>query len=104
LHSAIIRGGLALQLLRGKLTNNIIPVRGEGDMSIKTTLTNPPTIALQITGGVLILASMVGFRIGGWLWPMIGSAAGTGLLILGWERSKDKFAAQKRRKELKSMR
>ena len=63
-------------------------------MSIKTTLTNPPTIALiQIIGGLLILASIVGFRSGGMLWPMLGSAAGTGLLILGWERTREKLAA-----------
>ena len=60
-------------------------------MSIKTTLTNPPTIALialQIIGGLLILASIVGFRSGGMLWPMLGSGAGTWLVILGWERTK----------------
>ena len=65
-------------------------------MSIKTTLTNPPTIALialQIMGGLLILASLVGFRSGGMLWPMLGSGTGTGLLILGWERTKEKHAA-----------
>ena len=65
-------------------------------MSIKTTLTNPPTIALialQIIGGILILTSMVGFRSGGMLWPMLGSGTGTGLLILGWERTKEKHAA-----------
>jgi len=65
-------------------------------MSIKTTLTNPPTIALialQIIGGLLILASIVGFRSGGMLWPMLGSGTGTGLLILGWERTKEKHAA-----------
>ena len=65
-------------------------------MSIKTTLTNPPMIALialQIIGGLLILASIVGFRSGGVLWPMLGSAAGTGLLILGWERTREKLAA-----------
>jgi hypothetical protein len=57
-------------------------------MSIKTTLTNPPTIVLQIIGGLLILASIVGFRSGGMLWPMLGSGAGTWLVILGWERTK----------------
>jgi hypothetical protein len=65
-------------------------------MSIKTTLTNPPTIALialQIIGGLLILASIVRFRSGGMLWPMLGSGTGTGLLILGWERTKEKHAA-----------
>jgi hypothetical protein len=65
-------------------------------MSIKTTLTNPPTIALialQIIGGLLILASIVGFRSGGILWPMLGSAAGTELVILGWERTREKLAA-----------
>jgi len=62
-------------------------------MSIKTTLTNPPTIALQIIGGLLILASIVGFRSGGMLWPMLGSGAGTGLVILGWERTREKLAA-----------
>ena len=49
-------------------------------MSIKTTLTNPPTIALialQIIGGLLILASIMGFKSGGMLWPMLGSGAGT---------------------------
>ena len=68
-------------------------------MSIKTTLTNPPTIALQIIGGVLVLASMVSFRKGSMLWPMLGSAAGTWLLILGWQRTKEKLAAQKGRQE-----
>jgi hypothetical protein len=65
-------------------------------MSIKTTLTNPPMIALialQIIGGILILASMMGFRSGGMLWPMLGSGTGTGLLILGWEQTKEKHAA-----------
>ena len=62
-------------------------------MSIKTTLTNHPTIALQIIGGVLILASMVGFRSGGMLWPMLGPAAGTWFLILGWQRTREKLAA-----------
>ena len=55
-------------------------------MSIKTTLTNPPTIALialQIIGGLLILASIVGFRSGGMLWPMLGSGAGTCLVEAG---------------------
>ena len=27
------------------------------------------------------------------LWPMLGSGTGTGLLILGWERTKEKHAA-----------
>ena len=67
-------------------------MRGD-EISIKTTLTNLPTIALQIIGGILILASMVGFRSGGMLWPMLGSVSGTGLLILGWERTKEKLAA-----------
>jgi hypothetical protein len=65
-------------------------------MSIKTILTNPPTIALiafQIIGGLLILASIVGFRSGGMLWPMLGSGAGTWLVILGWERTREKLAA-----------
>jgi hypothetical protein len=65
-------------------------------MSIKTTLTNPPTIALialQIIGGLLILASIVGFRSGGMLWPMLGSGAGTWLVILGWDRTREKLAA-----------
>jgi len=62
-------------------------------MSIKTTLTNPPTIALQIIGGLLILASIVGLRSGGMLWPMLGSGVGTGLVILGWERTREKLAA-----------
>jgi len=65
-------------------------------MSIKTTLTNPPTIALialQIIGGLLILASIVGFRSGGMLWPILGSGAGTWLVILGWERTREKLAA-----------
>ena len=68
-------------------------------MSTKTILTNPPTIALQIIGGVLILASMVSFRSGGMLWPMLGSAAGTWLLILGWQRTKDGLAGQKGHQE-----
>jgi hypothetical protein len=72
----------------------MIPARSEDDMSMKTTLTNPPPIAIQIVGGVLILASIVSFKSGGRLWPMIGSAAGTGLLILGWQRTKEKLAAQ----------
>ena len=58
--------------------------------SIKRTLINHP---LYVIGAVLILASMVGFRIGGMLWPMLGSIAGTGVLLLGWER--EKHAAQK---------
>jgi hypothetical protein len=62
-------------------------------MSIKTTLTNPPTIALQIIGGLLILASIVGFRSGGMLLPMLGAGAGTRLVILGWERTREKLAA-----------
>ena len=65
-------------------------------MSIKTTLTNAPTIALvalQIIGGLLILASIVGFRSGGMLWPILGSGAGTWLVILGWERTREKLAA-----------
>jgi hypothetical protein len=65
-------------------------------MSIKTILTNPPTItliALPIIGGLLILASIVGFRTGGMLWPMLGSGAGTWLVILGWQRTKEKLAA-----------
>ena len=71
-------------------------------MSIKTTLTNPLTIALialQIIGGLLILASIVGFRSGGILWPMLGSAAGTGLVILGWERTREKLAALRHPRE-----
>jgi hypothetical protein len=69
-------------------------------MSIKTTLTNPPTIALialQIIGGLLILASIVGFRSGGMLWPMLGSGAGTWLVILGWDRTREKRADATRR-------
>ena len=66
----------ALRTLDSKLTNNIITTGGELEMSIKTTLANPPTIALHNIGAVLILASMVGFRTGGMLWPMLGSAAG----------------------------
>ena len=62
-------------------------------MSIKTTLTNPPTIAFHIIGGVLILVSIVSFRSGGMLWPMLGSGAGTWLLILGWQRTREKLAA-----------
>jgi hypothetical protein len=65
-------------------------------MSLQTTLTNPPTIALialQIIGGLLILASIIGFRSGGMLWPMLGSGAGTWLVILGWERTREKLAA-----------
>jgi hypothetical protein len=58
------------------------------------TLTNHP---LYVIGAVLILASMVGFRIGGMLWPMLGSIAGTGLILLGWERKK--HAAQKDHRE-----
>ena len=67
-------------------------------MSTKTILTNPPTIALQIIGGVLVLASMVSFRSGGMLWPMLGSAAGTWLFILGWRRRRG-LAGQKGRQE-----
>ena len=63
-------------------------------LSIKRTLTNHP---LYVIGAVLILASMVGFRIGGMLWPMLGSIAGTGLLLLGWERKK--HAVQKHQRE-----
>ena len=66
-------------------------------LSIKRTLTNHPTIVLYVIGAVLILASMVGFRIGGMLWPMVGSIAGTGLILLGWERKK--HAAQKDQRE-----
>jgi hypothetical protein len=66
-------------------------------LSIKRTLTNHPTIALHVIGAVLILASMVGFRIGGMLWPMLGSVVGTGLIMLGWER--EKHAAQKDHRE-----
>src|SRR4030095_14654653 len=66
-------------------------------MSIITILTHPPPtialVALQIIGGLLILASIVGFRNGGMLWPMFGSAAGTGLLLLGWEHTREKLAA-----------
>jgi hypothetical protein len=72
----------------------MIPARSEDDLSMKTTLTNPPPIAIHIIGGVLVLASIVSFKSGGRLWPMIGSAAGTGLLILGWQRTKEKLAAQ----------
>ena len=61
---------------------------------IKRTLTNHP---LYVIGAVLILASMVGFRTGGMLWPMLISIAGTGLLLLGWER--EKHAAQKDQRE-----
>jgi hypothetical protein len=78
----------------GKLTNKKIRARGEEEMSVKTTLTNPPTIAIQIIGGALILASIASFRSGGRLWPMIVCAAGTWLLILGWQRTKEKLAAQ----------
>jgi hypothetical protein len=63
-------------------------------LSIKRTLTNHP---LYVIGAVLILASMVGFRIGRMLWPMLGSIAGTGLILLGWERKK--HAAQKDQRE-----
>lgn len=63
-------------------------------LSIKRTFTNHP---LYVVGAVLILASMVGFRIGGMLWPMLGSIAGTGVLLLGWER--EKHAAQKDHRE-----
>jgi hypothetical protein len=66
-------------------------------LSKKRTLTNHPTIALHVIGAVLILASMVGFRIGGMLWPMLGSVVGTGLIMLGWER--EKHAAQKDHRE-----
>jgi hypothetical protein len=82
----------------------LIPCFGDADqgrapytvaaLSIKRTLTNHP---LYVIGAVLILASMVGFRIGGMLWPMLGSIAGTGLLLLGWERKK--HAAQKDQRE-----
>src|SRR5258707_8036522 len=63
-------------------------------LSIKRTLTNHPLYAI---GAVLILASMVGFRIGGMIWPILGSIAGTGLILLGWERKK--HAAQKDQRE-----
>ena len=63
-------------------------------LSIKRTLTNHP---LYVIGAVLILASMVGFRIGGMLWPMLGSIAGTGLILFGWEWKK--HAAQKDERE-----
>jgi hypothetical protein len=66
-------------------------------MSIEATLTNPRTIALQIIGGLLILASIVGFRSGGMLWPMLGSGAGTWLVILGWERTREKLAGATRK-------
>ena len=61
---------------------------------IKRAVTNHP---LYVIGAVLILASMVGFRIGGMVWPMLGSIAGTGLILLGWER--EKHAAQKDQRE-----
>ena len=61
---------------------------------IKRALTNHP---LYVIGAVLIIASMVGFRTGGMLWPMLISIAGTGLLLLGWER--EKHAAQKDQRE-----
>jgi hypothetical protein len=61
---------------------------------IKRTVTNHP---LYVIGVVLILASMVGFRTGGMVWPMLISIAGTGLLLLGWER--EKHAAQKDHRE-----
>ena len=51
------------------------------------------TLCLQIIGGLFILASIVGFRSDGMLWPMLGSAAGTGFVILGWERTREKLAA-----------
>ena len=75
--------------------NPIEDAAREVRMSIKTTLTNHLTIALQIIGGVLILMSMVSFRSGGMLWPMLGSAAGTWLLILGWQRMREKVATLK---------
>jgi len=63
-------------------------------LSIKRAVTNHP---LYVIGAVLILASMVGFRTGGMVWPMLISIAGTGLLLLGWER--EKHAAQKDQRE-----
>jgi len=63
-------------------------------LSIKRTLTNHP---LYVIGAVLILASMVGFRTGGMVWPMLSCMAGTGLILLGWER--EKHAAQKDQRE-----
>ena len=61
---------------------------------IKRAVTNHP---LYVIGAVLILASMVGFRTGGMVWPILISIAGTGLLLLGWER--EKHAAQKDQRE-----
>jgi hypothetical protein len=63
-------------------------------LSIKRTLTNHP---LYVIGAVLILASMVGFRTGGMVWPMLSCMAGTGVLLLGWER--EKHPAQKDHRE-----
>ena len=63
-------------------------------LSIKRTLTNHP---LYVIGAVLILASMVGFRTGGVVWPMLSCMAGTGVLLLGWER--EKHPAQKDHRE-----
>jgi hypothetical protein len=63
-------------------------------LSIKRTVANHP---LYVIGTVLILASMVGFRTGGMVWPMLGSITGTGLILLGWER--EKHPAQKDHRE-----
>lgn len=63
-------------------------------LSIKRAVTNHP---LYVIGTVLILASMVGFRTGGMVWPMLSCMAGTGLILLGWER--EKHAAQKDQRE-----
>ena len=71
-------------------------------MSIKTTLTNPPTIALialQIIGGLLILASIVGFRSGGMLWPMLGSGGRNRVGYLGVGTHREKLAALRRPRE-----
>ena len=63
-------------------------------LSIKRTFANHP---LYVIGAVLILVSMVGFRTGGMVWPILSCMAGTGLILLGWEREKQ--AAQKDQRE-----
>src|SRR5580765_7765835 len=63
-------------------------------LSIKRAVTNHP---LYVIGAVLILASMVGFRTGGMVWPMLSCMAGTGVMLFGWER--EKHAAQKDQRE-----
>ena len=63
-------------------------------LSIKRAVTNH---LLYVIGAVLILVSMVGFRTGSMVWPILSCMAGTGLILLGWER--EKHAAQKDQRE-----